>query len=40
MEHLLDLCGFQVKELYGGFDRQPFDENSLKMVWVTTPRRE
>jgi len=40
MEHLLDLCGFRVEELYGGFNRQPFDENSREMVWVATPRRE
>lgn len=40
MEHLLDLCGFQVEELYGDFDQRPFDENSREMVWVATPRRE
>jgi len=40
MEHLLHLCDFQVEALYGGFDRQPFDDNSREMVWVATPRRE
>lgn len=40
MEHLLDLCGFRVEELYGGFDRQPFDEKSREMIWVASPRRE
>jgi len=40
MEHLLDLCGFKVEELYGGFDRQPFDDDSREMIWVATPGRE
>lgn len=40
MEHLLDLCGFQVEGLYGGFDRRPFDADSREMVWVASPGRE
>ena len=32
--YLLGLCGFQVEELYGWFDRRPFDEDSTEMVWV------
>jgi SAM-dependent methyltransferase len=34
-EHLLARSGFAVEALYGGFNRQPFDENSREMVWVT-----
>ncbi|MBI2855470.1 MAG: class I SAM-dependent methyltransferase [Chloroflexi bacterium] len=33
-QHLLGVCGFQVEELYGWFDRRPFDEESSEMVWV------
>lgn len=40
MEHLLDLCGYQVEELYGGFDRRPFDDDSREMLWVASPGRE
>ena len=38
-QHLLELCGFRVLELYGDFDRQPLDEDSTEMVWVATPRQ-
>ncbi len=34
MEHLLELSGFQVEALYGGFDGEPFDDTSSEMVWV------
>ena len=34
MHHLLELCGFQIVELFGDFDRSPFDEASTEMVWV------
>ena len=34
MHHLLELCGFEVLDLYGDFDRSPFDETSTEMVWV------
>ena len=34
MHHLLELCGFEVLDLYGDFDRSPFDETSAEMVWV------
>jgi hypothetical protein len=27
-------CGFEVVDLYGDFDRTPFDETSGEMVWV------
>jgi SAM-dependent methyltransferase len=38
MQHLLSLCGFRLVELYGGFDRRPFDDVSEDMVWVTEAR--
>lgn len=34
MEHLLELCGFEVEALYGWFDRRPFDAESREMVWI------
>lgn len=34
MEHLLELCGFEIEALYGWFDRRPFAEDSKEMVWV------
>ena len=34
MHHLLWTCGYRVLDLYGGFDRCPFDEFSTEMVWV------
>lgn len=33
-EHLLARSGFVVEALYGGFNRQPFDESSREMIWV------
>ena len=33
-EHLLARSGFVVEALYGGFSRQPFDEDSQEMIWV------
>ena len=33
-EHLLARSGFAVEALYGGFSRQPFDEDSQEMIWV------
>ncbi len=36
-QHLLELCGFQVLQLYGDFDRSPFDETSTEMIWVARP---
>ena len=32
--HLLMSCGFEVVDLYGDFERSPFDETSGEMVWV------
>ena len=38
VEHLLARSGFAVEALYGGFNRQPFDENSQEMIWVARKR--
>jgi SAM-dependent methyltransferase len=34
LEHLLVRCGFEIEALYGGFDKRPFDEESVEQVWV------
>jgi len=34
MEHLFELCGFKVVNLYGWFDKTPLNENSSEMIWV------
>jgi SAM-dependent methyltransferase len=31
---LIDVAGFEVDALYGGFERQPFDETATEFVWV------
>jgi SAM-dependent methyltransferase len=33
-EGLIDVAGFEVEALYGGFERQPFDEWATEFVWV------
>jgi ubiquinone/menaquinone biosynthesis C-methylase UbiE len=33
-EGLIDVAGFEVEALYGGFDRRPFDESANEFVWV------
>ncbi|MGZ8782983.1 MAG: class I SAM-dependent methyltransferase [Gaiellaceae bacterium] len=33
-EGLIDVAGFEVEALYGGFEREPFDENANEFVWV------
>jgi ubiquinone/menaquinone biosynthesis C-methylase UbiE len=33
-EGLIDVAGFEVDALYGGFQRQPFDESATEFVWV------
>ncbi|MDX6439327.1 MAG: hypothetical protein QOF45_1910 [Gaiellaceae bacterium] len=33
-EGLIEVAGFEVEGLYGGFERQPFDENATEFVWV------
>jgi SAM-dependent methyltransferase len=37
-QHLLELSGFRILDIFGDFDRQPFDEASTEMVWVATPK--
>lgn len=36
LHHLLTASGYTVDDLYGDFDRTPFDEDSADMVWVAT----
>jgi ubiquinone/menaquinone biosynthesis C-methylase UbiE len=31
---LIDVTGFEVEALYGGFDKRPFDETATEFVWV------
>jgi len=33
-EGLLDVAGLEVEALYGGFEREPYTDESLEMVWV------
>jgi len=33
-EGLIDVVGLEVEALYGGFNREPFDDDSLEFVWV------
>jgi hypothetical protein len=33
-EGLVDVAGLEVEALYGGFEREPFDDESLEQVWV------
>ena len=33
-EGLIDVTGLEVEALYGGFNREPFDDDSLEFVWV------
>ena len=37
MHHLLRKCGYEVLDLFGDFDRSPFDETTTEMVWVAAP---
>jgi SAM-dependent methyltransferase len=34
-EGLIDVAGLEVESLYGGFHREPFDDDALELVWVT-----
>ena len=38
MQYLLTLSGFQVLDLFGDFDRSPFDRNSTQMIWIAGAR--
>ena len=33
-EGLIDVAGLEVEALYGGCNREPFDDDALEMVWV------
>jgi ubiquinone/menaquinone biosynthesis C-methylase UbiE len=33
-EGLIEVAGFEVEALYGGFDRRPFDETADEFVWI------
>ena len=35
---LIETAGFEVEALYGGFAREPFDENANEFVWVVRRR--
>ena len=34
-EGLIEVAGLEVEALYGGFEREPYTDDSLEMVWVT-----
>ena len=36
LHHLLTASGYTVDDLYGDFERTPFDEDGADMVWVAT----
>jgi ubiquinone/menaquinone biosynthesis C-methylase UbiE len=36
LHHLLTASGYTVDDLYGDFERTPFDEDGTDMVWVAT----
>ncbi len=36
-QHLLEAAGYRLLELYGDFNRTPFDEASSEMIWVVAP---
>ena len=38
MHHLLELCGFEIRDLFGDFQLSEFDEASTEMVWVVAVR--
>lgn len=33
-EHLLARCGFDVVELYGGFDHEPYGRSGQELIWI------
>ncbi|VVC03840.1 Ubiquinone/menaquinone biosynthesis C-methyltransferase UbiE [Candidatus Bilamarchaeum dharawalense] len=32
--NMLELCGFEKWELYGGFDRRPYNKNGQELIWI------
>ncbi|HZC74913.1 MAG TPA: class I SAM-dependent methyltransferase, partial [Gaiellaceae bacterium] len=37
-EGLIEVAGLEVEALYGGFEREPYTDDSLETVWVTRKR--
>lgn len=37
IEHLLARAGYEVEELYGGWDRRPYDAPGEDLVWIAAP---
>jgi len=40
IEHLLEMCGFRVVELFGNYDRSAFTEDSPEMIFVAEKVRD
>ena len=40
VEHLLELCGFRVVDLFGNFDRSPFSSDSPEMIFIAGKTRD
>ena len=38
-EGLIETTGFEVEALYGGFEREPFDESANEFVWIVRKPR-
>jgi hypothetical protein len=38
MEHLLDLCGFKVVDLFGNFDKSAYSNDSPEMIFVAAKK--
>jgi SAM-dependent methyltransferase len=38
VEHLLEICGFKVVDLFGGFDKSPFTNDSQEMIFVASKK--
>jgi SAM-dependent methyltransferase len=38
VEHLLEICGFRVVDIFGNFDRSPFSNDSPEMIVVAEKR--
>ena len=34
IHHLLMMCGFEIEDLFGDFDRSEFDASSTELIWV------
>lgn len=39
LEALLELCGFEEWEIYGGYDLEPFDDGSERLIVTADPTR-